>query len=234
MVSEIPGTTRDAIDTLLDTGERRYRLIDTAGIRRRGRVQRRAERFSVARARKNIDRCDIAILVLDATERFSAQDAHIAGYVTDAYKPLVVAVNKWDLIEGREDEAKRWRAEVSHRLRFVKEAPMVLISAKTGQRVSRVLEDADTLHEAAGIEVSTPEVNRWLQDVRRRPANAGPGGPRLLYATQTGTHPPRFVIFCSDPSKIHFSFHRQLENSLRERFDFGGAPIRLEFRSRRE
>jgi len=234
LVSEIPGTTRDSIDTLLDTGERRYRLIDTAGIRRRGRVQRRAERFSVARARKNIDRCDIAILVLDANEPFGAQDAHIAGYVIDAYKPLVVAVNKWDLIEGREEEAKRWRAEVSHRLRFVKEAPMVLISAKTGQRVARVLEHADELHASAAIEVPTPEVNRWLQDVGRRPANAGPGAPRLLYATQTGTHPPSFLLFCSDPSKIHFSFRRQLDNSLRERFAFGGAPIRLEFRSRRD
>jgi GTP-binding protein len=234
LVSEIPGTTRDSVDTLLDTGERLYRLIDTAGIRRRGRVRLRAERFSVARARKNIDRCDIAILVLDATDPFSAQDAHIAGYVSDAFKPLVVAVNKWDLIEGREEEAKRWSAEVRHRLRFVKQAPMVLISAKTGQRVSRVLEHADELHGAAGILVPTPEVNTWLQDVGRRPAGAGHGTPRLLYATQTGTHPPRFVVFCSDPSKIHFSFRRHLENSLRERFAFDGAPIRLEFRSRRD
>ena len=234
LVSEIPGTTRDAVDTLLCTGERRYRLIDTAGIRRCGRVQLRAERFSVARARRNIERCDIAILVLDATEPFGAQDAHIAGYVIDSFKPLVVAVNKWDLVEGREEEAKRWSAEVSHRLRFVKQAPMVLISAKTGQRVSRVLEHADALHEAAGIEVPTPEVNRWLQDVGRRPANAGPGALRLLYATQTGTHPPRFVVFCSNPSRVHFSFRRHLENSLRERFAFDGAPIRLEFRSRRE
>jgi GTP-binding protein len=234
LVSEIPGTTRDAVDTLLDTGERRYRLVDTAGIRRRGRVRLRAERFSVARARRNIDRCDVAILVLDATEPFGAQDAHIAGYVIDAYKPLVVAVNKWDLIEGREEEAKRWTAEVRHRLRFVKQAPLVLTSAKTGQRVSRVLVHADELHRAAGIKVPTPEVNRWLQEVGQRPGRTGPGSPRLLYATQTGTHPPRFVLFCNDPSRVHFSFRRHLENSLRERFGFDGAPIRLEFRSRRD
>lgn len=233
LVSEIPGTTRDSIDTLLDAGDRRYRLIDTAGIRRRGRVRQGAERFSVARARKNIDRCDVAILVLDASEPFGAQDAHIAGYINDAFKPLVVAVNKWDLIEGREEQAKRWSAEVRHRLRFVKQAPMALISAKTGQRVSRVLEHADELYAAAGIEVPTPEVNRWLQGLGHRPATAGPSAPRMLYATQTGTRPPRFVIFCNDPSRIHFSFRRYLENSLRERFGFVGAPIRLEFRSRR-
>jgi len=233
LVSEIPGTTRDSIDTLLDTGDRHYRLIDTAGIRKRGRVRLRAERFSVARARKNIERCDVAILVLDASEPFGAQDAHIAGYVSEAFKPLVVAVNKWDLIEGREEQAKHWDAEVRHRLRFVKQAPMVLISAKTGQRISRVLEHADELYAAAGIEVPTPEVNRWLQEVGHRPPGAGPHGPRMLYATQTGTRPPRFVIFCSDPSRIHFSFRRHLENSLRERFGFEGAPIRLQFRSRR-
>ena len=233
LVSEIPGTTRDSIDTLLRAGDRHYRLIDTAGIRRRGRVQMRAERFSVAQARKNIDRCDVAILVLDASEPFAAQDAHVAGYVSDAFTPLVVAVNKWDLIEGREEQAKHWAAEVRHRLRFVKQAPMVLISAKTGQRVSRVLEHADELYAAAGIEVPTPEVNRWLQSVEHRPSSAGRRAPRLLYATQTGTRPPRFVVFCNDPAKIHFSFRRHLENSLRERFEFGGAPIRLEFRSRR-
>jgi GTP-binding protein len=233
LVSEVPGTTRDAIDTLLEKGERRYRLIDTAGIRRRGRVRLRAERFSVARARKNIERCDVAILVLDASEPFGAQDAHIAGYVREAFKPLVVAVNKWDLVEGREEAAKRWSDEVRLRLRFVKQAPMVLISARTGQRVMRVLEHADRLHEAAGIQVPTPEVNRWLQEVGRLPGQSGPGAPRLLYATQTGVRPPRFVVFCSDPTRVHFSLRRHLENSLRERFAFDGAPIRIDFRSRR-
>lgn len=233
LVSEIPGTTRDAVDTMLVIGDKRYRLIDTAGIRRRGRIRLRAERFSVARARRNIDRCDVAVLVLDATESFGAQDAHIAGYVMDAYKPLVVGVNKWDLIDGREDQAKRWSEEIRHRLRFVKCAPLVLISAVTGQRVHKVLERAEELWAAAGIAVPTPEVNHWLQAVGGGEGKAAPGAPRFYYATQTGSHPPSFVVFCSNPERIHFSFRRRMENTLRERFGFGGTPIRLEFRARR-
>ncbi len=233
LVSELPGTTRDAIDTLLTIGDRQYRLIDTAGIRRRGKVRLRAERFSVARARRNIDRCDVAVLVLDATQPFSAQDAHIAGYVLDAFKPLVVAVNKWDLVEQREDAARRWTEQVAHRLRFVKQVPLVLISAKTGQRVRKVLHRAEELWAAGGIEVPTPEVNRWLQEVGGGQGSASPDAARMYYATQTGTHPPSFVVFCNDPRRLHFSTRRHLENTLRERFAFGATPIRLQFRARR-
>ena len=236
MVSDVPGTTRDAIDTLLTIDKRRYRLIDTAGIRRRGRVDRKAERFSVARARRNIERCDVAILVLDADAGFAAQDAHIAGYVSDAYKPIVVAVNKWDLITDREKEAKRWLELVQERLRFVKQVPMILISAKSGQRVVKVLDHVDEVWNASGVEVGTPELNRWLGDVAG-PEIRAPGkgrSLRLFYVTQTGVHPPRFLLFCNDARLVHFSFKRRLENTLRERFAFGAAPIRLEFRSRRE
>jgi GTP-binding protein len=236
LVSDVPGTTRDAVDTLLTVDDRHYRLIDTAGIRRRGRVQRRAERFSVARARTNIERCDIAILVLDAEAGFAAQDAHIAGYIKDSFKPLVVAVNKWDLIEQREEEAKRWIERVTERLRFIKRAPMVLISAKTGQRVMRVLDEVDQLYADAGRTVGTSELNRWLQQTAGPQVNAPSRGRslRLYYATQTGVHPPRFLLFCNDARLVHFSFKRHLENTLRERFGFGGAPIRLAFRNRRE
>jgi GTP-binding protein len=236
LVSDVPGTTRDAVDTLLTVDDRRYRLIDTAGIRRRGRVQRRAERFSVARARVNIERCDVAVLVLDAAAGFAAQDAHIAGYIQDSFKPLVVAVNKWDLIEQREEEAKRWKERVSDRLRFVKRAPMILISAKTGQRVVRVLDEVDRLYADAGRTVGTSELNRWLQETAGPQVNAPSRGRslRLYYATQTGVRPPRFVLFCNDARLVHFSFRRHLENSLRERFGFGGAPIRLAFRNRRQ
>jgi GTP-binding protein len=236
LVSDIPGTTRDAVDTLLTVHERSYRLIDTAGIRRRGRVQRRAERFSVARARANIDRCDVAVLVLDAAAGFAAQDAHIAGYVQDAFKPLVVAVNKWDLIEGREDEAKRWKERVEERLRFLKRVPMLLISAKTGQRAMRVLEQAEALYAAGGRRIGTSELNRWLQDVAGPQLQAPSRGHslRLFYATQTGVHPPHILIFCNNPQLVHFSFRRYLDNSLRERFDFAGSPLRLSFRARRE
>jgi len=236
LVSEIPGTTRDSIDTLLVRGERSYLLIDTAGIRRRGRVQRPAERFSVARARGNIERCDVAVLVLDATESFAAQDAHVAGYIHDAHKPMVVAVNKWDLVEGREDQAKRWLDTVRRRIKFARQAPLLLISAKTGQRVSRILELVDGLWEAANRTIATPELNRWLQEVAA-PAMQAPvrgGSLRLFYVTQTGVRPPSFLVFCNDTRLVHFSFRRRLENSLRDRFDMGGAPVRFAFRSRRE
>ena len=234
MVSDIPGTTRDAIDTLLTLGERRYLLIDTAGIRRPGRIRERVERFSIVRAKANIERCDAAILVLDADDGIAAQDTHIAGYVHDAFKPLIVAVNKWDLIEGREEAAKKWEEDVSDRLRFAKQAPMVLISALTGQRALNVLARVDEVHACGSIRVSTPELNRWLEQAAAHQSHGGKRSFRLYYATQTGVHPPRFVIFCNNPDKGHFSFKRYLENSLRERFDFGASPIRLQFRARRE
>ena len=234
LVSEIPGTTRDAVDTLLVVGARRYRLIDTAGMRKRGRPGTHAERVSVARAHDNIDAADVAVLVLDGTDTFAAQDAHIAGYVAERGKPLVVAVNKWDLVAEREEAAKRITAEVQERLRFAKQAPVVLISARTGQRVRRVLEVASALHEAAGVEVSTPELNRWLHDLGLGQGEIASGGARFYYGTQTGRRPPRFVLFCNDPKKVHFSLRRRLENSLRERFGLDGVPIRLVLRSRRD
>jgi GTP-binding protein len=236
MVSDIPGTTRDAVDTMLVLGERRYKLIDTAGIRRRGKSRLSAEKFSVVRARRNIERCDVAVLVLDAEAGFAAQDAHIAGFIADAYKPVVAVINKWDLIQGRESEAKRWEDEVRRKLKFIKQIPMILVSAKTGQRVMKILDRVDTVHAEAGRRVPTPELNRWLRKVAGPRIDKAAGGRtlRVFYVTQAGTHPPRFVIFCNDRRLVHFSFERRLRNSLRESFGFGAAPIKLDFRSRRE
>lgn len=235
LVSDIPGTTRDATDTLLEVGDRRYLLIDTAGLRRPGRVRHIVERHSVRRARQNIDRCDAAVLMLDAAEELAAQDAHIAGYVDDAAKPMVVVVNKWDLIEERADAVRQWEERVRYRLRFIHEAPIVFASALSGQRVLKILDRIDEVYAAAGTRVPTQQLNRWLQT---HPASAtsidhGPG-LRLFYATQIGVHPPRFVLFCNDPKRAHFSVRRQLENGLRENFGLGPAPIRLQFRGRRE
>ncbi len=236
VVSEVAGTTRDAVDTGLEVDGRRYLLIDTAGIRRRGKARLAAEVFSVQRARAAVERCDVAVLVLDAEAGFAAQDAHIAGHVIDACKPLVVAVNKWDLVSSREEEAKRWAERVGQRLRFVKEPPVILISALTGQRVSRLLERIDRLYEAAGVRVTTPELNAWLQDAARPERGAPYLGRRLrfFYATQTGVRPPTFLIFCNDARRVHFSLRRYLDNSLRRRFPFGSVPLRLRFRSRRK
>jgi GTP-binding protein len=235
VVSSEPGTTRDAVDTLLDVGERRYRLVDTAGLRRPGRIREVVERHSAGRARENIERCDVAVLVLDGTSDITAQDAHVAGYVVQGLKPLVVVVTKWDLVRERESEVKRWSEALRTRLRFVPLGEPVFTSAVTGQRVLRVLDRVDAVHAAAGIRVPTQALNRWLQEhpTATGRADRGPGF-RLFYATQTGVHPPRFVLFCNDPERVHFSIRRYLENDLRERFGFGPAPIRLVFRGRRE
>ena len=234
LVSEIPGTTRDAIDTVLELEGKSYRLIDTAGMRRRGRIRERVERFSVVRARHSIESADVCVLVIDASQPLAAQDTHIAGAILDADKPFLVAVNKWDLPDDREQTAKDWNERVRDRLRFAKEVPILLVSAKTGQRVDRILDTADELHKLDGIRVSTPDLNRWLEGIAQyeRGATSTRQRVNLLYATQVGTHPATFVLFCSNPKKIHFSFRRHLVNSLREKFEFGSAPIRLFLRSR--
>jgi GTP-binding protein len=236
VVSEIAGTTRDAVDTRLRLDGREYILVDTAGLRRKGRVHETAESLSVMRARQAIERADVVVLVLDGTEPIAAQDTHIAGYAVEAARPILVAVNKWDIVEDREDKAKSWAEDLRRRLRFVKEVPIELVSAKSGQRVGRILDVVDTLYAQASKRVPTPDLNKWLQEEaekeRRAPAKGGP--VRLFYATQTGIRPPRFVLFCNEARRLHFSLRRHLENSLRERFAFGASPLRLTFRSRRE
>jgi GTP-binding protein len=236
VVSDIPGTTRDAVDTALRYRGRSYVLVDTAGLRRKGRVHRVAESLSVMRARQAIERADVVVLVLDGSDAIAAQDAHIAGYAVEAARPVVVAVNKWDLVEGREAQAKAWAQEIRTRLRFVKEVPVVLVSAKSGQRVAKILDRVQEVYDDASKRVPTPELNRWLQDEaeKERRAPAKGGSVRLFYATQTGIRPPRFVLFCNEARRLHFSLRRHLENSLRERFAFGASPLRLTFRSRRE
>ena len=235
-VSEIPGTTRDAVDTLLALDGRRYLLVDTAGLRRKGRVQATAESLSVMRTRQAMERADVVVLVLDGSEPLAAQDAHIAGYAAEAARPVVVAVNKWDLVPGREEAAKSWTLDVRTRLKFMKDVPIVLVSAKSGQRVEKILDRIDEQYADASKRIATPELNRWLQEEaeRERRGPAKGGSVRLFYATQTGVRPPRFVLFCNEARRLHFSLRRHLENSLRERFGFRAAPLRLTFRSRRE
>jgi len=236
MVSDVAGTTRDSIDTELIHDGRTYRVIDTAGIRRKGKVRLSAEASSVVLARKSMERADVAILVLDGSEPFTAQDAHIAGYARDALKPMAVMVNKWDLLDEREQAAKDWTEEIRYKLKFTKEVPILFGSALTGQRVIKLLDLATTLYDQAGIRISTPELNRWVQDVAKmeRAAPARGRSIRLFYGTQTGVHPPSIVLFCNDPRHVHFSLERFLRNNLRERFGFGAAPVRLRFKGRRE
>jgi GTP-binding protein len=237
IVSEVPGTTRDAIDTPLAWGRSEVILIDTAGIRRRGKVASgpAAERFSTLRALKAIGRADVAVLVIDAVEGLTAQDAHVAGYIVEEGKGLVIAVNKWDLVEektGRTfDQYVEW---IQNDVPFLDFAPVVSISAKTGQRVGRVLEMAIDIWGERRKRVSTAELNRVIRIAveRQVPPVVKNRRPKIFYGTQAAVAPPTFVFFANDAASVHFSYRRYLENQLRESFGYHGTPIRLIFRDR--
>ena len=237
IVSEIPGTTRDAIDTRLAWGRSEVVLIDTAGIRRRGKVAAgpAAERYSTLRALHALSRADIAVLVVDAVEGLTAQDAHVAGYIIEEGKGLVIAVNKWDLVEEKTDRTFDQYVEwIRNEVPFLDFAPIISISAKTGQRVGRVLESAIDIWGERRKRITTGELNRVLSAATDRtpPPPVRGHRPRLFYATQAAVAPPTFVFFASDASAVHFSYRRYLENRLREQFGFDGTPIRLVFRDR--
>ena len=237
IVSEVPGTTRDSIDTRLAWGRSEIVLIDTAGIRRRGKVASgpAAERYSTLRALKALSRADVAVLVIDAVEGLTAQDAHVAGYVVEEGRGLVVAVNKWDLVADKTDRTFDQYVEwIRSEVPFLDFAPVVSISAKTGQRVGRVLELAVDIWGERRKRVPTAELNRLLASATDRLAPPMVKGrrPKLFYATQAGIAPPTFVFFANDASSVHFSYRRYLENRLRDVFGFHGTPIRLVFRDR--
>ncbi len=237
IVSEVPGTTRDAIDTRLAWGRSEVVLIDTAGIRRRGKVASgpAAEKYSTLRALKALSRADVAVLVIDAVEGLTAQDAHVAGYVVEEGKGLVIAVNKWDLLTEKTDRTFDQYVEwIRNEVPFLDFAPILSISAKTGQRVGRVLEAAVDIWAERRRRIGTGELNRMLAASTERtpPPPVRGRRPKLFYATQAAVAPPTFVFFASDASAVHFSYRRYLENRLRETFGFDGTPIKLVFRDR--
>ncbi|HEY3164696.1 MAG TPA: ribosome biogenesis GTPase Der [Candidatus Limnocylindrales bacterium] len=237
IVSEVPGTTRDAIDTTLEWGRSEIVLIDTAGIRRRGKVASgpAAEKYSTLRSLKAIARADVAVLVIDAVEGLTAQDAHVAGYVVEEGRGLVIAVNKWDLVEEKTDKTFTQYTEwIRNEVPFLEFAPIVSISAKTGQRVGKVLELAIDIWGERRKRVSTGELNRVLRAAaeRQQPPVVKGRRPKLFYGTQAGVAPPTFVFFANDAALIHFSYRRYIENRLREQFGFDGTPIKLVFRDR--
>ncbi len=236
IVSDVPGTTRDAIDLQLEWAGRSLRLVDTAGIRRRGRVASgpAAERFATLRALKAVSRSDVAVLILDATDGLTAQDAHVAGYVVEEGVGLVLAINKWDLVEKTGTTFDEYRAAIVREAPFLDFAPVVAISAKTGQRVGRVLEHALEVAAERRRRVPTGTLNALLRDAtfRQPPPMVRGKRPRFLYATQASIEPPTFVLFASDAAHVHFSYRRYLENRIREAFGFAGTPIRLVLRER--
>jgi GTP-binding protein len=236
IVSDIPGTTRDAIDTTIEWNGHLVTLIDTAGVRRRGKVANGPdfERFSALRALRALGRCDVAILVIDCVDGLTRQDAHVAGYVVEEGKGLVVALNKWDLVEKDTNTFAEYVAASRREAQFLDFAPMLAISAKTGQRVGRVLDTAMEIAAQRRRRVPTGELNRLLADAtfRQSPPAVRGTRPKFYYATQASVAPPTFVLFVSDGAAVHFSYARYLENRIRDAFDFGGTPIRLVFRTR--
>jgi GTP-binding protein len=234
IVSEIPGTTRDAIDTYLEWGGVPIALIDTAGIRRRGRIERGLEQYSVLRALRAIQRTDVVLLLVDATEMVTAQDAHIAGYILEAARSVVVIVNKWDLVEKDTYTMIEYTQRIRADLKFLDYVPVLFISALTGQRVNKVLPTALRVQKARLVRISTSELNRIMMDTVARHSPPSKWGKRLkfYYATQAAVDPPTFVFFVNDTRLVHFSYERYIENQLRERFGFEGTPLRLSFRKR--
>jgi GTP-binding protein len=234
IVDKIPGTTRDAIDTPLDFEGQNMLIIDTAGIRRRGRVGAGIEQYSVIRALKAIDRADIALLVLDATELVTAQDMHIAGYIQQASKGIIIIVNKWDLAVGlNKTECSKY---IKDRFKFLAYAPLMYISAKLGQGVDKVIPQAFKVYQERLKRITTAEVNSVIQQAvaAHIPPRSGKRQLKFLYATQAEINPPTFIFFVNDTHLMHFSYQRYLENKLRQSFGFTGTPLRLVFKTRGE
>jgi GTP-binding protein len=235
IVSEVPGTTRDAIDMEVQFGDERIVLIDTAGIRRRGKIAPGVEKYSTLRSLKAINRADVCLLLIDAQDKVRAQDQHIAGYILEEAKSVVVVVNKWDAIEKDTHTMAEYVQEVRGALRFLDYVPVLFVSAKTGQRVQQTLEVALQVQAERMRRISTGALNRLLQDAlaRNPPKSKSGQRPRFYYATQAEVDPPTFVFFVNDQNLIHFSYERYLENRIREVYGFLGTPLRLVFRSRR-
>lgn len=232
IVSEIPGTTRDAIDMRLVWRDREITLIDTAGIRRRGAIEPGVEKYSVLRALRAINRADVAILVLDASKGVTAQDAHIAGYILEEDKSVVVVVNKWDLVEKEPGVEAAYRESVRQTLKFLPYVPILFASALKRRGIAEVVDTVLRVREERFQRLSTGELNDLVRDAVAAHAPPSKWGKRLriYYATQPQVDPPTFVFFVNDKRLLHFSYERYLENRIRERFPFEGTPIRLQFR----
>ena len=235
IVSPIPGTTRDDVDTFLTYEDTPITLIDTAGIRRRGRIEPGVEKFSVLRTFGAIDRASVALLLVDASVELSAQDAHIAGYIVDAWKSVVVVVNKWDAITKDTHTMDEYTRLLRLELNFLAYVPLLFISAKTGQRVDQVIPMALHVHEERLIRLSTSQLNKILQraqEVHPAPSHAGKQ-LKIYYGTQIRNDPPTFLLYVNDPKLAHFTYQRFLENRIREAYSFLGTPIRVILRHRR-
>ncbi|HZD11324.1 MAG TPA: ribosome biogenesis GTPase Der [Candidatus Binatia bacterium] len=236
IVSPLAGTTRDAIDSVLRWHGQQYTIVDTAGIRRRGKIEPGVEKYSVLRAIKALDRADVALLVLDATEGITAQDTHIGGMISQEEVGVIVLVNKWDVVEKDAHSMPQYVRFVQEELKFMPYAPILFISAETGQRVSKIMSLVNEVQEARHKRIPTGQLNKLMRDAVMKHPPPQKAGVRVkfFYATQAETVPPTFVFFVNKPDWVHFSYQRYLENQIREMEPFTGTPIRLRFRARSE
>ena len=234
IVSAIPGTTRDAVDTLCTINGRDYLLIDTAGIRRKGKVKRKLEKFSVVKALKSLNRCDVALIVLDAKEGITDQDITIAGYAYEQGCGCILLLNKWDLVENRAQMDKHLREQVRMAAKFLSFAPLLTISARTGLRVTKIFKSVEEVYRQYTARIGTGKVNRIIAQATLRRTPSLHQGRRLkfYYTTQVSTAPPTFVSFVNYPEAVHFSYRRYLINRIREATQLDQTPIRLMLRPR--
>lgn len=234
IVTDIPGTTRDAIDTYFNYNDERYVFIDTAGLRRKRSIYENIERYSVVRTLAAIDRSDICVLVIDATEGVTEQDSKIAGYAHDSGKGIIIAVNKWDLIKKDTNTYLEFERDIRRVLGFINYAPIIFISALTGQRVRRLLELINIVNNNYSLRISTGVLNDIINEavlMNQPPSDKG-RRLKIYYGTQVSVRPPKFVIFVNDRDLMHFSYERYLENQIRNHFGFSGVPILFEFKQR--
>ncbi len=229
IVSDMAGTTRDAIDTFVENKYGKYIFVDTAGIRRNAKVEDRIEKFSVIRANSAVEKADVCLVMIDANEGVTAQDERIAGLAHNSGKASIIVINKWDSIEKDNSSVNNFKKEVLTSLTYMRYAPVAFVSALTGQRVEKLYPQINEIYENANRRITTGLLNDFLADVTARVQPPSDKGRRLkiYYMTQTGVCPPTFVLFCNDAELFHFSYQRYIENCLREAFDFSGTPIRL-------
>lgn len=236
IVSDIPGTTRDAIDTPFEQDGKHYVLIDTAGMRRKGRIDELTEQYSVVRSLRAVDRSDVILMLIDAVDGVTEQDKKIAGYAHDAGKAIILVVNKWDLIEKDEKTINNYEKDIRIQLGFMQYAPTMFISALTGQRVTKIIDLVDFVVEQNSTRVATATLNTLLREwVHLNPPPSDKGRRlKVRYLTQVSVKPPTFVFFVNDPELMHFSYKRYLENQMRKHFGFEGTPIRIVIRQKDE
>ena len=233
IVSDVAGTTRDAIDTYIEHEGRAYTIVDTAGLRRKSQIDEDVEYYGFVRAMRAIDRADVALLVIDGTLGLTDQDQRVARFAADRGCAMVIVLNKWDIVEGPEAKAEV-RERIQDRLMFVGYAPVVAISALTGKNIQRIWDAIDTSYANFQKTIPTNQLNTWLQDIREfgHTVSHGKAMLRMKYVTQTGTCPPAFTFFANRPDLVDDNYERYLENRLREHFDLEGTPIRMKFKKK--